>query len=75
MADGSGGGLTSLLKSLSPEQTVLLAAAFAIALTEGLTQDDATTLALFLSTTASNIGLIYQVQDMGESDEDLPGIV
>ncbi len=74
MDEEGSSSLGAFLLNLPPYEAVLLAAVFAMVISEGLTDDEAAILALFLSTVASNIGLINQLHPESTPD-DLPGLV
>jgi hypothetical protein len=62
-----------IFSGLAPEEIVLVASLFAIALASDLSDADATSLAFFLSTISSNIGL-YIDKRSRETISQIPGI-
>lgn len=73
MTENGGANGGGLFGNVSPEEIVLIAALFAIAIAGDMSDSDATSLAFFLSTVSSNIGL-YIDRRAGTLIPETPGV-
>jgi hypothetical protein len=71
--DGSTTTTSDIFAAFTPEEIVLVASLFAIALASDMSDADAESLAFFLSTIASNIGLFIDRRSR-ERIPQIPGI-
>ena len=62
-----------IFDGITPEEIVLIASIFAIALASDLSDDNATTLAFFFSTVGSNIGIYVDRRNRRRLTE-IPGL-